>query len=57
MANKVLGFGISTSCIKGIKSAYKAKVGSKGYWMRGIIEYQETEKKAKKETRREASRA
>jgi len=33
MANKVPGFGINTSYIKGIKSMYKAKVGSKGYRM------------------------
>ena len=53
MANKVPGFGINTSCIKGIKSTYKTKVGSKGCQIRGITEYQEAEKEA----RREASRA
>ena len=55
MANKVPGFGINTSCIKGIRSAYKAKEGSKGYQMRGMIEYQEAEKDTKKEARKEAS--
>jgi len=57
MANKVFGFGINTSCIKGIKSTYKAKVGSKGYQMRGMTEYQEAEREAEKEARRETSRA
>ena len=57
MANKVPGFETNTSCIKGIKSAYKAKKRSKGCRMRGMIEYQEAEKEAKKEARREASRA
>jgi len=57
MANKVPGFGIHISCIKGIKSMYKAKVGSKCYRMRGITEYQEAKKEAKKEARREATRA
>ena len=37
MANKVPGFGINTSCIKGIKSTYKAKVGSKSCQMRPSI--------------------
>jgi len=48
MANKVREFEINTSCIKGIKSTYKVKVGSKGCRMRGMIEYQEAEKEAKK---------
>jgi len=39
MANKVSGFGINISCIKGIKSMYKAKVGSKGCRIRGMTEY------------------
>jgi len=56
MVNKVPGFGINTSCIKDIKSTYKAKVGSKGCRMREMTEYQEAEKEAKKEARREASR-
>ena len=56
MANKVPGFGINTSCIKDIKSAYKAKEGSKGCWMRGMTEYQEVEKDAKKEARKETSK-
>ena len=56
MANKVLGFGINTSCIKDIKSTYKAKVGSKGYRMRGMTEYQEAEKESEREARREASK-
>ena len=55
MANKVPGFGINTSCIKGIKSTYKAKVGSKGCQMRAMTEYQEAEKEAKREARRKAS--
>ena len=49
MENKVPGFGINTSCIKGIKSAYKAKEGSKGCQMRGMTEYQEAEKEAERE--------
>ena len=57
MANKVLGFRINTSCIKGSKSMYKAKVGSKGCRMRGMTEYQEAEKEVEKEARREARRA
>jgi len=57
MKNKVSRFGINISCIKGIKSTYRAKVGSKGCRMRGMTEYKEAEKEAKKETRREASRA
>ena len=56
MANKVPGFGIKTSCIKVIKSTYKAKVGSNSYQMRGMTEYQKAEKKAEREARREASR-
>ena len=40
------GLGINTSYIKGIKSAYKAKEGSKGCRMRGMTEYQEAEKEA-----------
>ena len=36
MTNKVPGFRINTSCIKGIKFTYKAKVRTKGYRMRGI---------------------
>ena len=56
MTNKVLEFGINTSCIKGIKSTYKAKVGTKCCRMRGMTEYQEAKKKVKREARREASR-
>jgi len=56
MANKVLGFGINTLCIKGIKSTYKTKVRSKGCRMREMTEYQEAEKEAKKEARRESNR-
>ena len=56
MVNKVPGFEINTSCIKGIKSTYKAKVGSKGCRMQGLTEYQETERKAEREARRETSR-
>jgi len=55
MANNMPGFRINTSCIKGIKSTYKAKVGSKGYRMQGITEYHEAEKKAEREARREAA--
>ena len=56
MANKVPGFGINTSCIKDIKSTYKAKVGSKGCRMRGMTEYQEVEREVKREARRGSSR-
>jgi len=55
MANKMPEFGINISCIKSIKSTYKAKVGSKGYRMRGMVEYQKAEKEAERESRREAS--
>ena len=34
---------------------YKAKVGSKGYWMQGMAEYQKAEKEAERESGREAS--
>jgi len=44
MANQVPRFGISTSCIRGIKSTYKTKLGSKGCRMRGMDEFQATEK-------------
>ena len=50
------GFEINTSYIKGIKSTYKAKVGSKDCRMRGMTEYQETEREAEREARRETSR-
>ena len=56
IANKVSGFGSNTSCIKRIKSTYKAKEGSKGCQMRGITEYQEAEWEAEKEARKEFSR-
>ena len=56
MANKVPEFGINTLGIKGIKSTYKAKVGTKGCRMRGMIEYQEDEREAEREARREANR-
>ena len=56
MTNKVAGFGINTACIKGIKSAYKAKERSKGCRMRGMTEYHEAEKDVEKEARKEASR-
>jgi len=56
MAIKMPRFGINTSCIKGIRFTYKAKVGSKDCQMRGMPEYQEAENEAKKEARREASR-
>ena len=46
IANKVPGFRINTSCIKGIKSIYKAKEGSKDFQMQGKIEYQKAEKEA-----------
>jgi len=49
-------FGINTSCIKGIKSTYKAKVECKGCRMRGMNEYQEAERKAEREARRETNR-
>ena len=42
IANKVPGFGTNTSCIKGIKSTYKAKEGSKVC----RPEYQEAEREA-----------
>ena len=54
MANKVPGFGINTLRIKGIKSTYKAKVGPRVVEQE-MTEYQEAEKEAKKEDRREAS--
>jgi len=56
ITNKVPKFEINTSCIKGIKSTYKAKVRTKGCRMRGMTEYQEVEKKAEREARREVSR-
>ena len=56
MANKVPGFGRNTSCIKGIKSTYKAKVRSKGCRMREMTEYHEAKKEAEREARREVSR-
>ena len=40
------GFATNTSCIKGIKSTYKAKEGSKGCRMRGMTKYQEAEREA-----------
>jgi len=51
IANKVSGFGTNTSCIKGIKSTYKAKEGFKGR-MRRMTEYQEAEREAEKEVNR-----
>ena len=42
-------FGINTSCIKGIKASYKAKLESNKR-VRGLTEYQE----AKRETKGEA---
>jgi len=48
MANKVPGFEINTSCIKGIKSTYKAKEGSKGCQIREMTEYQEPRRRMKK---------
>jgi len=48
MANKVQEFGINTFCINGIKSTYKAKVGTKGCRMQGMTEYQEAEREAKR---------
>ena len=56
MANQVPGFGINTSCIRGIKSTYKTKLGSKGCQMRGMNEFQEAEKEEGHESRREVSR-
>ena len=53
MANKVPGFGINTSYIKGIKSTYKVR--SKDCRMRGMTEYQKAEREAEKEARRETS--
>jgi len=44
MANQVPGFGINTSYIRGIKSTYKTKLGSKGCRMRGMDEFQAAEK-------------
>jgi len=44
MANQVLELAINTSCIRGIKSTYKIKLGSKGYLMRGMDKFQAAEK-------------
>ena len=55
MANQVPGFGINTLCIRGIKSTYKTKLGSKGCRMRGMNEFQEAEKEGG-ESRREVRR-
>ena len=44
MANQVPNFGINTSSIRGIKSTYKTTLGSKGYRMRGMDEFQVAEK-------------
>ena len=44
MVNQVPGFGINTSCIRGIKSTYKTKLGSKGCQMQGMDEFQAEEK-------------
>jgi len=43
-ANQVPEFGINTSCIRGIKSTYKTKLGTKGCRMRGMTEFQKIEK-------------
>ena len=51
--NTVPGFEINTSCIKGIKFAYKAKEGSKSCQMRGMTKYREADKKADKEVAEE----
>ena len=56
MANQVPEFGINTSCIRGIKSTYKTKLGSKGCMMREMNEFQEAEKKEGDESRREVRR-
>jgi len=55
MANQVPGFGINTSCIRGIKSMYKTKLGSKGCRMRGMDEFQVAEKEERGESKREVS--
>jgi len=52
----VPGFEINTSCIKGIKSIYKAEEWFKGYRIRGMTEYQEAKREAEKEARRKASK-
>ena len=44
MANQVPRFAINTSCIRGIKSTYNTKLGSKGCRMRGMDEFQAAEK-------------
>ena len=46
---------MNTSCIKSIKASYKVKSGYKSR-MRGMSEYQEAERKAKREAMRETSR-
>jgi len=46
IANKVPGFGTNTSCIKGLKSTYKAKEGSKGCRIRAMTKYQEADREA-----------
>ena len=55
MANQVLELAINTSCIRGIKSTYKIKLGSKGYLMRGMDKFQAAEKEEGGESRREVS--
>ena len=55
MANQVPGFGINTSYIRGIKSTYKTKLGSKGCRMRGMDEFQAAEKEERGESKREVS--
>ena len=46
VTSKVPGFGLNTSCIKSIKSSYKARSGSKGSCMRGMSEYIVAEREA-----------
>ena len=36
--------GVNISCIRGIKSTYKTKLGSKGCQMQGMNEFQEAKK-------------
>ena len=55
MANLVPRFGINTLCIRGIKSTYKTKLGSKDCRMRGMDDFQAAEKEERGESKREVS--
>jgi len=46
VTKKVPGFGLNTSCIKSIKSSYKAKSGSKGSCMQGMSKHIPTKREA-----------